>query len=160
MKLNYFYVTIEVAPRDGYYESLQCCTDRNDTSKLKFTFPYGEITTEQAAAVAEFSKTITDAFNVLQSQVNRINKKLQLEEYAPIVPPVVETTGSDFDLDVESAAPEEISPQQTLEELAALKKACSPEGSNSAQSSEVSTVEEKSLAKTIEDNVIESLGLK
>lgn len=103
MKLTYFYVTIEVTPRDGYSESLQCCTDRNDTSKLKFTFPYGEITPEQAAAVAEFSKTITDAFNVLQSQVNRVNKKLQLEEYAPVVPPVVETTGSDFNLDAKPA---------------------------------------------------------
>lgn len=103
MKLTYFYVTIEVAPRDGYSEVLQCYTDRNDTNKLKFTFPYGEITTEQASAVTEFTKSITDAFNVLQSQVNSVNKKLQLEEYAPIVPPVVETTGSDFDLDANSA---------------------------------------------------------
>lgn len=100
MKLTYFYVTIEVAPRDGYSESFQCCTDRNDANKLKFTFPYGEITPEQAAAVAEFTKTVTDAFNVLQSQVNSVNKKLQLEEYAPVVPPQVETNGSDFDLDV------------------------------------------------------------
>ena len=103
MKLTYFYVTIEVAPRDGYSESLQCCTDRNDTSKLKFTFPYGEITPEQAAAVAEFTKTLTDAYNVLQSQIKSINKKLQLEEYAVVTPPQVETTGSDFDLDAKSA---------------------------------------------------------
>lgn len=102
MKLTYFYATIEVAPRDGYNESLQCTTDRNDSSKLKFTFPYGEITPEQAAAVAEFTKTLTDAYNVLQSQINRVNKKLKLEECAPIVPPVVETAGSDSDLDVES----------------------------------------------------------
>ena len=84
MKLTYFYATIEVAPRDGYNESLQCTTDRNDSSKLKFTFPYGEITPEQAAAVAEFTKTLTDAYNVLQSQINRVNKKLKLEKYVPI----------------------------------------------------------------------------
>ena len=98
MKLTYFYVTIEVAPRDGYSESLQCYTDRNDTSKLKFTFPYGEITPEQAAAVNEFTKTITDAYNSLQSQLKCINKKLQLEEYAP----VAKTKGADFDLDTKS----------------------------------------------------------
>ena len=106
MKLNNFYVTIEVAPRDGYYESLQCYTDRNDTSKLKFTFPYGEITPEQAAAVAEFTKTLTDAYNVLQGQIKTTNKKLQLEEFTPITSPQVKTAGSDFDLDAKSAVPQ------------------------------------------------------
>lgn len=103
MKLTYFYVTIEVAPRDGYSESLQCSTDRNDTSKLKFTFPYGEITPEQAAAVSEFTKTLTTAYNKLQKQIDNVNQDLKLEQYAPIVPTVVETTGSDFDLDANSA---------------------------------------------------------
>lgn len=102
MKLNDFYVTIEVVPRDGYSESLQCTTDRNDSSKLKFTFPYGEITPEQAAAVSEFTKTLTTAYNKLQKQIDNVNKDLKLEQYALIVPPVVETTGSDFDLDAKS----------------------------------------------------------
>lgn len=117
MKLTYFYVTIGVAPRDGYYESLQCCTDRNDSSELKFTFPYGEITPEQAAAVAEFTKTITDAFNVFQSQIKRVNKRLQLEEYAPVVPPVVETTGLDFDLDTKSNDESDASNDTNLTEV-------------------------------------------
>lgn len=138
MKLIYFYVTIEVAPRDGYSESLQCGTDRNDTSKLKFTFPYGEITPEQAAAVSEFTKTLTDAYNVLQSQIKRVNKKLQLEEYAPTAPPQVTITGSDFDLDAESAVAQE---------------ACLPEGSNSAQAPEVSTVETELEAKEIKEDM-------
>lgn len=103
MKLTYFYITIEVAPRDGYNESLQCCTDRNDTSKLKFTFPYGEITPEQAAAVSEFTKTLTAAYNKLQKQIDNVNQELKLEQYATITPPVVKTNGSDFDLDAESA---------------------------------------------------------
>lgn len=102
MKLTYFYATIEVAPRDGYNESIQCCTDRNDSSKLKFTFPYGEITPEQAAAVSEFAKTLTTAYNKLQKQIDNVNKELKLEQYALITPPVVETTGSDFDLDAKS----------------------------------------------------------
>ena len=48
-----------------------------------------------------------------------------------------------FNKDMESLAAaksstsSEISPQKTLEELAALKEACSPEGSNSASSSEL-----------------------
>lgn len=84
MKLTYFYVTIAVSPRDGYDESLQCCTDRDDTSKLKFTFPYGEITPEQAAAISEFTKTITTAYNKLQKQIDTVNQDLKLEQYAPI----------------------------------------------------------------------------
>ena len=122
MKLTYFYVTIEVAPRDTYNESLQCCTDRNDTNKLKFTFPYGEITPEQAAAVSEFTKTLTAAYNKLQKQIDNVNQELKLEQYATIVPPVIETTGSDFDLDAKSAV---------------VGEACPPEGSNSASSSEL-----------------------
>lgn len=102
MKLTCFYVTVEIAPRDGYSESLQCSTDRDDKSKLKFTFPYGEITPEQAAAVNEFTKTLTTAYNKLQKQIDCVNQDLKLEQYAPVVPPVVETTGSDFDLDTKS----------------------------------------------------------
>lgn len=137
MKLTYFYATIEVAPRDGYSESLQCSTDRNDKSKLKFTFPYGEITPEQAAAVNEFTKTLTAAYNKLQKQIDNVNQELKLEQYAAIVPPVVETTSSDFDLDAKSEV---------------IEEACSPEGSNSAQALEVSTEEaELEEGKTIRD---------
>lgn len=84
MKLTYFYATIAVVPRDGYSESLHCSTDRDDTSKLKFTFPYGDITPEQAAAVAEFTKTLTTAYNKLQKQIDNVNQELKLEQYAPI----------------------------------------------------------------------------
>lgn len=98
MKLTYFYATIEVAPRDGYSESLQCSTDRDNTNRLKFTFPYGEITPEQAVAVSEFTKTLTSAYNKLQKQIDATNKDLKLEQYAS----VVETVGSDFDLDDKS----------------------------------------------------------
>lgn len=101
MKLTYFYATIEIIPRDGYSESLQCSTDREDTSKLKFTFPYGEITPEQAVAVAEFTKTLTSAFNKLQKQIDSANKDLKLEQYAP---KSLTASGSDFDLDAKTAS--------------------------------------------------------
>lgn len=101
MKLCYFSGAIEVAPRDSWTERLEF--DVNNDGKLSFRYPYGNITPEQAAAVNEFTKTLTDAYNVLQSQIKRVNKKLQLEEYAPIVPPIIKTNGSDFDLDANSA---------------------------------------------------------
>lgn len=101
MKLNYFYGSISIYPRDGYNETLEF-NATEQSGKLEFRYPYGQITPEQAEAISQFTKTVTDAYNVLQSQINRINKKLKLEECAPIVPPVVETAGSDFDLDVES----------------------------------------------------------
>ena len=97
MKLTYFYATIEVAPRDGYSETLQCSTDRDNTNQLKFTFPYGEITPEQAAAVSEFTKTLTNAYNKLQKQIDDVNKNLKLEQYVP-----TETNDSDLDLDDKS----------------------------------------------------------
>ena len=103
MKINYFYGSINIYLRDGYNETLMF--DATEQSgKLEFKYPYGQITPEQAEAISQFTKTVTDAYNVLQSQINKINKKLKLEEYAPIVPPVVETAGSDFDLDAKSAA--------------------------------------------------------
>lgn len=146
MKLTYFYATIEVAPRDGYSENLQCTTDRDNPNKLIFNFPYGEITPEQAAAVSEFTKTLTSAYNKLQKQIDNVNKDLKMEQYAPAVPPITETTGSDFDLDANPAVPQP-----------------SHGGSESESVAEqigVAYEEAKSLAKTIEDNVVESLGLK
>lgn len=97
MKLTYFYATIEVAPRDGYSENLQCCTDRDNPNKLIFNFPYGEITPEQASAVSEFTKTLTSAYNKLQKQIDSVNKDLKLEQYA-----IAEIDNSNIDLDDKS----------------------------------------------------------
>lgn len=101
MKLCYFSGAIEVAPRESWTERLEF--NASDDGKLNFRYPYGDVTPEQAAAVSTFVKTITDAYAKLTKQIDSINKDLKLEQYAPIVPPVVETTGSDFDLDAESA---------------------------------------------------------
>lgn len=139
MKLTYFYATIEVVPRNGYSESLQCSTDRDDTSKLKFTFPYGDITPEQAAAVSEFTKTLTAAYNKLQKQIDNVNQELKLEQYAPIVPPVIETAGSDFDLDVNSAV------AQSSHGVSKSESVAEQIGRDYEEA-----VEERSLAKTME----------
>lgn len=101
MKLCYFSGAIEVAPRGSWNERLEFNTD--DNGKLSFRYPYDNVTPEQAAAVSEFTKTLTAAYNKLQKQIDNVNQDLKLEQYAPIVPPVVETNGSDFDLDANPA---------------------------------------------------------
>lgn len=100
MKLTYFSGTIEVVPRDSWNERLDF--NIKDDGNLNFHYPYGDITPEQAAAVSKFVETITDAYVKLIKQIDSANKRLKLEQYAPIVPPVVETNGSDFDLDIKS----------------------------------------------------------
>lgn len=97
MKLNHFYGSISIKERNGYTENLQFSTNR-DNNNLEFNYPYGEITPEEVAAISGFTKTVSDAYNVLQSQIKVVNKKLQLEEYAP----VAKTKGADFDLDTKS----------------------------------------------------------
>ena len=83
MKINYFYGSIAIRQCDGYTENLEF----NVTESKGFTFryPYGEATPEEAEAVSKFVKTITDAYNVLSSQIDRTNKTLKLEQYAPVV---------------------------------------------------------------------------
>lgn len=101
MKLNYFYGSIAIVPKDGYTENFEFNVTE-PSNKLEFRYPYGQILPEQAEAISQFVKTVTNAYNELTSQINNVNKDLKLEQYAPIVPPEVKTTGSDFDLDVKS----------------------------------------------------------
>lgn len=86
MKLDYFYGTISICPRNGYNETLEFSVTK-ETGKLEIKYPYGNVSPEQAEAVSQFVKTVTDAYNVLQSQINRVNKRLKLEEYAPVLNP-------------------------------------------------------------------------
>ena len=83
MKLNYFYGSISIYPRDGYNETLEFSATEQ-SGKLEFRYPYGQITPEQAEAVSQFVKTVTNAYNKLSSQIDSVNKDLRLEEYAPV----------------------------------------------------------------------------
>ena len=83
MKINYFYGSIAIRPCDGYTENLEF--NVNESKGLTFRYPYGEATPKEAEAVNKFVKTITDAYNVLSSQINMTNKTLKLEQYAPVV---------------------------------------------------------------------------
>lgn len=83
MKLNYFYGSIAIVPKDGYTENLDFSVTE-PSNKLEFRYPYGQILPEQAEAVSQFVKTVTNAYNKLSSQIDIVNKELRLEQYAPV----------------------------------------------------------------------------
>ena len=83
MKIGYFYGSIFIREKDGYTENLEF--NATETKGLTIRYPYGDATPEEAEAVNKFVKTITDAYNVLSSQINMTNKTLKLEQYAPVV---------------------------------------------------------------------------
>lgn len=83
MKLNYFYGSIAIRQCDGYTENLEF--NVTEGKGLTFRYPYGDATLEEAEAISKFIKLITDAYNVLSSQIDRTNKTLKLEQYAPVV---------------------------------------------------------------------------
>ena len=83
MKTNYFYGSIAIRQCDGYTENLTF--DVTEGKGLTFRYPYGDATPEEAEAISKFIKLITDAYNVLSSQIDRTNKTLKLEQYAPVV---------------------------------------------------------------------------
>lgn len=86
MKLKYFYGSITVVQMDGYTNNLEFGTteDSNgNATNLSFRYPYGNISPEKAQAVGKFIKTISDAFDKLQSQLESANRMLEEEEFAP-----------------------------------------------------------------------------
>lgn len=132
MKINYFYGSIAIRLRDGYYtENL----DFNvaEGKGLTFRYPYGDATPEEAEAISQFIKTVTNAYNKLTTQIDNVNKDLKLEQYASTVS-AEETTS-------ESAVPQ----------TCALGDEEVSKGTDG---------ETKTLAQQVEDDVIESLGLK
>lgn len=96
MKINYFYGSIAIRQCNGYTENLEF--NVTETKGLTFRYPYGDATPEEAEAISQFVKTVTNAYNKLTTQIDNVNKDLKLEQYAPIVS-VAETTS-------ESAVPQ------------------------------------------------------
>ena len=96
MKINYFYGSVAIRPRDGYTENLEF--NVTEGKELTFRYPYGEATPEEAEAISQFIKTVTNAYNKLTTQIDGVNRYLHLEQYAPKVS-AAETTS-------ESAAPQ------------------------------------------------------
>lgn len=96
MKINYFYGRVAIRQCNSYAESL----DFNVTEGkgLTFRYPYGNATPEEAEAISQFVKIVTNAYNKLTTQIDGVNRDLHLEQYAPVVS-VAETTS-------ESAVPQ------------------------------------------------------
>ena len=83
MKINYFYGSIAIRQCNNYAESLEF--NVTEGKELTFRYPYGEATPEEAEAISQFVKTVTNAYNKLTTQIDNVNKDLKLEQYAPIV---------------------------------------------------------------------------
>ena len=100
MKINYLYGSIAIRQCDGYTENLEF--NVTETKGLSFRYPYGDATPEEAEAVSQFVKTVTNAYNKLSTQIDGVNRDLHLEQYAPKVS-VAETSS---EISVESAVPQ------------------------------------------------------
>lgn len=139
MKINYLYGSIAIRQCDGYTENLEF--NVTESKGLTFRYPYGDATPEEAEAVSQFVKTVTNAYNKLTTQIDGVNRDLHLERYAPI----------ELAPDTEP----ESEPESAVPQTCALG-----DGETSTEIKDAPFEETKTLAQQIEDNVIESLGLK
>ena len=96
MKINYLYGSVAIRQCDGYTENLEF--NVTESKGLSFRYPYDDATPEEAEAVSQFVKTVTNAYNRLSTQIDGVNKDLHLEQYAPAV--------SSEDTSSESAVPQ------------------------------------------------------
>ena len=136
MKITSFQLTIQQSvDEQGYGDNFYINID--DKGLANISRPYKSIPVEEHLAIEEIITSAIKAHLRLVKQVDNANKELRLEEYAPIEP-AAETTSESTDV---SAVPQSCALGD--EELST--------GANK---------ETKTLAQQIEDNVIESLGLK
>ena len=104
MKITNFSLTIEVSKdKDGYSNSYYVNVDE---SGVNVSQPYVKQTPEEVMFTAELIRDFVGMTMAYNARVDGFNRDNHLEQYAVVVPPVVETTGSDFDLDAESTVSE------------------------------------------------------
>lgn len=121
MKLTSFNCTIEIGKDENGYSN-HYYIDVTDKG-VSISHPYVTQSQEQVMFVTRLIHDFIAASIGFNDRVTAFNKDMEALTAA------------------KSSPSTEVSPEQSLEELAALGKACSPEGSNPAQTSEVSTVE-------------------
>lgn len=140
MKITSFQLTIQQSiDEQGYGDNFYVNID--DKGLASISRPYKSIPIEEQLAIEEVITSAIKAHLKLVKQVDNANKDLRLEEYRPIE----SVADSAAEESVKSAASQSCALGD--EELSAEIKAAPFE-------------ESKTLAQQIEDNVIESLGLK
>ncbi len=144
MKLKSFNCTIEVSKDENGYSN-NYYVDITEQG-VSVSVPYIKQNHEQAKLVNELINQFIDDFNHINRRIDGFNKDMKLEEYSP---KTVKTEESVSETTEESAV------TQSSRGVSELKSVAEQIGKDYEEA-----VEEKSLAKTIEDNVIESLGLK
>lgn len=154
MKINYFCGSIAIRQCDGYTENLEF--NVTESKGLTFRYPYGDATPEEAEAVSQFVKTVTNAYNKLTTQIDGVNRDLHLEQYAPKVS-VAETSSESTTV---SAVPQPSHGGSDTTDLVAHSEAEQERLDMEEEIKDAPFEENKTLAQQIEENVIESLGLK
>lgn len=101
MKLISFNCTIEVSKDENGYSN-NYYVDVTDKG-VSISHPYVTQTPEQVMFITKLVHDFIGAALGFNTRVDAFNRDNHLEQYAAITPPVVETTGSDFDLDANSA---------------------------------------------------------
>ena len=101
MKITSFNCTIEVSKDENGYSN-NYYVDVTDKG-VSINHPYVHQTQEQVMFVTKLVHDFIAASIAFNDRVDGFNRDNHLEQYAPVTPPVVETTGSDFDLDANSA---------------------------------------------------------
>ena len=101
MKLTSFNCTIEVSKDTNRYSN-NYYVDVTDKG-VSISHPYLTQTPEQIMFITQFVHDFIGVALGFNARVDGFNRDNHLEQYAPVVPPVVKTTDSDFDLDAKSA---------------------------------------------------------
>lgn len=102
MKLTSFNCTIEVSKDENGYSN-NYYVDVTDKG-VSISNPYVPQTQEQVMFISKLIHDFIAASIDYNTRVDAFNRDNHLEQYAVTAPPVVETAGSDFDLDAKSAA--------------------------------------------------------
>ena len=100
MKLISINCTIEISKDDNGYSN-NYYVDVTDKG-VAISHPYVQQTPEQVMFITKLVHDFIGVALGFNARVDGFNRDNHLKQYAPITPPQVETTGSDFDLDAES----------------------------------------------------------
>ena len=157
MKITSFQLTIQQGvDEQGYCDNFYISID--DKGLANISRPYKPIPIEEQLAIEEVITSAIKAHIKLVKQVDNANKDLKLKDYRPI-----ETVADTEPEEEKAIAAAKLSAKQELEataESSVLQPSRLGDGEVSTVIEDAPFEESKTLAQQIEDNVIESLGLK